>query len=384
MPQLFDDPYNDRLQEAYSSVREQLAKLQGEMQELTARYIEVVAQSDGYDDTERRLDEGADELKASAAAAITAAQSRGKQTMETAHARGYEDAKEAAEQSSSVPPSVVQALPDFSPSTSVDPSERAPFSDTAQAYVRSSIDESISYAKQDLRFIRKYVREDRYANAVANVLASGDEEIKAAMRSRGIDLDDIDTDDLKERAADVFTQTKTRGDSRIRGLLKELEPGEVAERDPQLWQRVKRNGTDSLPRILDEAAKDLAADSPAIELVSWELSSRHDSLPSSPDSCDYLATQNLYDFGPGIYHPKSVPSHPHSNCECEITVVTKDPSDWGKQTKERPDAFDVQEDEIRDELASMRGQRSITDAHVRRVRKEIETVIEQVHSNERT
>ena len=377
MPQTTDEPYNDALQEAYGSTRELLSDLLQEMQELTARYIEVVAQSGGYEDTEERLDQGADELKAGVAAALASAQSRGRERMETAHARGYEEAAAAAGV-------LASELPDWSPTSTVDPSERAPFSKSAEAYLRSSVDESIEYARQDLRYIRKYVTEDRYARAVANVLASGDEEITAALRDRGIDLGDFDTGDLKDRAADIFTQTKTRGDSRIRGLLKELEPEEVAARDPALWQKVKRNGTDSMPRILDEVAKDLAADSPAVELVSWELSSRHDSLRSSPDACDYLATQDLYDFGPGLYHPKTVPSHPHANCECNIVVVTKDPSDWGRTTKERPDAFEVTEDRIRRELSKQEGLRTVTDAHVRRVRQEIETVIEQGHSNPRT
>lgn len=376
MPQELDEPYNAALEEAFGSLRSQLEGLLQDLEELTVRFVAAVAEGDGYDDTERRLEQGAQELKEAAASAVERAQDQGRGRMERAHARGYEAAASAAGVAAS-------ELPDWSPSSSVDPYERAPFDGTARGFVQGAIDEEISYTRQDLKYIRKYVDEDEYARAVANVLAQGDEGIKAALRDRGIDVDDLDLDALEDRAADVLQNTKTRGSSRVRGILKELEPDEIARRDPALWNRIKRNGTDSVPRVLDEVAKDLAADSPALELVSWELSSRHSGLESSPDACDVLARQDLYGFGAGKYHPKTTPSHPHTNCECSIAVVTADPSDWGRIDNERPDAFDVQEQELRSALEDLPGDRTITEAYVARVKREIDTVIGEVHSNPR-
>jgi hypothetical protein len=379
MPQPLDDAYNAALEDAFEqSLRApdgDLAELLATLRELTVRAVEVVAQGDGYEDTEQRLDAATEELKEKAAAAVSQAQTRGRERMERAHARGYEEAAATG--------GAASAVPDWSPTSDVDPYERAPFSGNARLFVQSSIEEEVEYLRQDLKFIRKYVTEDRYAQAVANVLAKGDDDIVQALADRGIDLDAFDADDLKDRAADVFQNTKTIGSSDIRGLLKELEPEEVQRSNPQLWRRIKRNGTDSLPRILDEVAKDLAADSPAVELVSWELSSRHASLRSSPDECDLLARQDLYDFGAGLYHPKTTPSHPHPNCECSIVVVTKPREAWGRTTNERPDAFDIREEEVRETLEGLPGERTITDAHVERVVQHARAVIAETHDNPR-
>lgn len=380
MPDQSDNAYNQRVQAAFEEeLRSEgggLAQLLQALRELTVRAVEVVAQGNGYEDTEQRLDAATEELKDRAAQAVAQAQTRGRERMERAHAQGYEDAAAALGAASSVP--------DWTPDASgVDPYERAPFSGNAQLFVQSSIEEEVEYLRQDLKYIRKYVTEDRYAQAVANVLAKGDQEIAQALADRGVDLESFDAEDLKGRAADVFRNTKTRGAADIRGVLKDTEPEQLASRRPQLWRRVKRNGTDSLPRVLDEVAKDLAADSPAVELVEWNLSSRHDGLRSSPDECDLLARQDLYDFGAGIYHPRTAPSHPHPNCECSVRVVTKERQAWGRTTNERPDAFDIREEEVRDLLQGLPGDRTITDAHVSRVVQHTRAVVAQAHDNPR-
>ena len=379
MPDQSDDAYNQRIESAFEeelrSSGGSLAQLLQSLRELTVRAVEVVAQGEGVEDTEQRLEAATEELKDRAAQAVAQAQTRGRERMERAHAQGYEDAAAALGAASSVP--------DWSPTSTVDPYERAPFSGNAQLFVRSAIEEEVGYMRQDLKYIRKYVTEDRYAQAVANVLAKGDQEIVQALADRGVDLESFDAEDLKGRAADIFRNTKTRGAADIRGVLKDTEPEELASRRPQLWRRVKRNGTDSLPRILDEVAKDLAADSPAVQFASWELSSRHDGLRSSPDECDLLARQDLYDFGAGIYHPRTTPSHPHANCECSIRVVTKERQAWGRTTNERPKAFDIREEEVRELLQGLPGDRTITDAHVSRVVQHTRAVVAQAHDNPR-
>jgi len=379
MPQPLDEAYNAELEAAFAQALRSpdgtLAELLATLRELTVRAVEVLAQGEGVEDTERRLEAATEDLKNKAGAAVSQAQTRGRERMERAHAQGYEQAAATG--------GAASAVPNWSPTSTVDPYERAPFDGNAQLFVRSAIEEEVEYLRQDLKYIRKYVSENRYAKAVANVLAKGDQEIVQALADRGVDLESFDAEDLKGRAADIFRNAKPRGAADIRGILKDAEPGELASRRPQLWRRVKRNGTDSLPRVLDEVAKDLAADSPAVELVEWSLSSRHDGLRSSPDECDLLARQDLYDFGAGIYHPRTAPSHPHPNCECSIRVVTKPREAWGRTTNERPDAFDIREEEVRDLLQGLPGDRTITDAHVSRVVNHTRAVVAQAHDNPR-
>jgi len=298
--------------------------------------------------------------------------------MREAHLEGYSAAASQAD----------IEVPDWNPPSGVDPYERAPFDGDIETFVRGSIEEEVSFFKQDLKFIRKYVEEDRYAKAVAQVLARGDEDIKRRLLDRGIDLDDFDPDALKSKAAEIFQNSKTMGSPDIRGILKEIDPQDLAEKDPALFRRIEKNGTDAMSRILDEVAKDLAVHSPAVQLVEWELSDRHNTLESSPDECDVLALQDLYGFGSGMYHPKTTPPHPHPFCECQIRVVTRDPSDWSTQKNERPKAFDIREDEVRELMQQVKAQmnvrgRAVTDTHVSNTVEIVEEAVAAAHNNPR-
>jgi len=390
----FDALYNEPLQEAFKQgLRAEDGTKARMFEGLRADYVallEYVATAEGQAETDRRLEEGLAELERATVADIESAHEDGREKVEDGHAESYAAAASAA----------AVSVPDWTPDASgVSPFEKAPFAgggggggsggaSTTADFLGASIEEEVEYFKQDLKYIRKYVSEDEYAKAVAQTLARGDDWAKEALMRRGIDLDDIDTDALLGEAADVFQNAKTMGSPDIRGILKELDIDDIAERDPALYRRIKTNGTDSLSRLMDEVAKDLAVDSPAVSLVVWTLSTRHGSLPSSPDECDFLAGQDLYGFGPGYYHPKTVPSHPHPQCECSITAVTRDPSEWGEQGPERPEAFDVSEEGVREVLEEVASRmdvdgRTVTDRHVERVRETVEGVIAEVHQNPR-
>jgi len=386
MPDELDEAYNAPLQEAFrSALRDPeglKARLFGRLQADYAAFLEYVAQGEGVDDTERRVEEGLAELERASVEALRQADGEARGRMEDAHGTGYEAAASAAGVAAS-------GLPDWTPDASgTDPYARAPFSGAVDEFVSASIDEEIGYYKQDLKYIRKYVDEDAYAKATAQVLARGDEEIKEMLARRGIDLDDIDTDALLDEAAEVFQNTKTMGSPDIRGILEEIDPQDLAERNPKLFERIKAHGTDRLPRVMDEVAKDLSVQSPAVQAVSWTLSTRHGSLASSPDECDFLASQDAFDLGPGLYPPEKVPSHPHPNCECSITARTLGPDDWGTDEIETPSAPGVDEDAVRAVLQDVADRmdeagRTVTDRHVERVHEVIEKVTREVEEKPR-
>lgn len=386
MPERLDEAYNKPIRETFrSALRDPdglKARFFDRLREDYVAFLEFVVQGTGVEDTERRVEEGLPELERAAIDAIRQVDEEARLAIEDAHGSGYDAAAGAAGVAAS-------ELPDWTPDASgTDPYERAPFDGDIEAFVRSSIKEEVNYYKQDLKFIRKYVDEDTYAKATAQVLARGDEEIKRMLLERGIDLEDIDTDALQGRAAEALQRTKTLGPEDIRGILEETDPREIARRNPKLFERIRLHGTDRLPRVMDEVAKDLAVDSPAVQAVSWTLSTRHGSLDSSPDECDFLASQNAFDLGPGLYPPEKVPSHPHPNCECRTTVRTLEPDEWGEAEIETPSAPDVDEGAVRAVLEDVRDRmgeagRTVTDRHVETVRARIEEVTREVEENPR-
>jgi hypothetical protein len=386
MPEELDDPYNEPLEEVFQDALRDPDGLKGSLferfQAIYADFLEFVAQGEGVEDTEQRVEEGLQELEAASVAAIRKADGEARRRVEDAHKRGYEAAASAAGVAAS-------DLPDWSPDASgTDVNARAPFDGDIEDFVRSSLEEEVSYYKQDLKFIRKYVDEDSYAKATAQVLARGDDEVKQMLARRGIDLDDIDTDALLDEAADVFQNTKTMGSPDIRGILEEIDPQDLAARNPELFERIKAHGTDRLPRVMDEVAKDLAVQSPAVNAVSWTLSTRHGSLDSSPDSCDFLASQDAHGLGPGLYKPTHVPSHPHPNCECRVTARTLDPDEWGSDPIDTPSTPDVDEDAVRAVLEDVAQRmpadgRTVTDRHVERMQELVNEVTQEVHNNPR-
>jgi hypothetical protein len=410
MPTQLDRAYQDPLDAAEEAILRASdstkARLFDALQEATAAFLATVVAEAGASTLEDVINAGLARLSRQAVQAIQRAAEEAARRQAEAHAAGYAAAASAADED--VPdwepgqPIVVgieRGSREDAPEGAVDPYQRVLFGgmagggddddppETVEDWVEGAIQEEVSYFKQDLKYIRKYVSEDRYALAAAQVLARGNPDVIRRLEERGIDLNDFDTDDLIGRAAEVFQNTKTMGSPDIRGILEEMDIEDIAARDPDLYRRIKANGTDSLARVFDEIAKDLAGQSPAVELVQWRLSSRHDALASSPDSCDVLARADLYGFGDGLYHPKTVPAHPHPNCECSVEVVTRDPSEWSTQPNARPEGFQLDPENVQAILQQVKNDvgspRSLTPAHIERVTGEALGVIRQVHQNPR-
>jgi len=76
MPQESDNAYNQRVQAAFEEELRSgdggLAQLLQSLRELTVRAVEVLAQGDGYEDTEQRLEAATEELQGKAAQAVAA------------------------------------------------------------------------------------------------------------------------------------------------------------------------------------------------------------------------------------------------------------------------------------------------------------------------
>lgn len=75
-----------------------------------------------------------------------------------------------------------------------------------------------------------------------------------------------------------------------------------------------------------EAAARAAAESPVVEVVQWNLSSRH----AVRDQCDLLAQADWFGYGPGRYDPRQVPTKPHPRDLCYLTHVLREVRDWGR------------------------------------------------------
>ena len=151
----------------------------------------------------------------------------------------------------------------------------------------------------------------------------------------------------------------------------------------RLENNMKRLVAHEIASAADEAGKQLAAQSPVVDLVRWTLSSRHHALESSPDACDVLAQADLYGWGPGLYHPSTVPALPHPWCECRIEVTTKRPSQrpTGSEEREVPDRpEDVPVQTIMEETD---GERTVTEAHAEAQREMIDRALRMGHENER-
>ena len=132
------------------------------------------------------------------------------------------------------------------------------------------------------------------------------------------------------------------------------------------------------------AADDLSnARSPVVAYVRWTLSSRHDSVKSSPDVCDYLAQWDHIGEGPGVFHCAIVPASPHPFCMCWKRAVVRPESEWGDEMPESKRPSVASEAEITEALREWSGEegRNITENFARRQREAAEKHIRLAAEN---
>jgi hypothetical protein len=113
-----------------------------------------------------------------------------------------------------------------------------------------------------------------------------------------------------------------------------------------------------------------ASESPVVSLVKWEVSGRHWGLPSSPDICSAYHLRDWTGYGPGVWHPASVPIQPHPFCGCSTSKILRRPSEWSKPKPPLTEPRMTDSDEMRRVLEQARGRvrgttpRPITDRFV--------------------
>ena len=161
--------------------------------------------------------------------------------------------------------------------------------------------------------------------------------------------------------------------------------GDDLRRAKSLIYDARRIAVTEINTAYDEADKTSAAVSPVVDLVRWRTSSRHAGLPTSPDICTMFEKRDIHGFGPGLYHPSRCPSHPHPHCMCRVETVLREPQDYGGPTKRSiPDQPNLSEKQMREALASLEGERTVTDAYAQRQRQMFERVNAAIYDTPRT
>lgn len=194
---------------------------------------------------------------------------------------------------------------------------------------------------------------------------------------------------VQEAGTDIAQAIESGGSvtDTVQGIAKAVSDSDDTSLDvpslSQLKNNLIRTITHEVNAFADEAGKELTARNPAVDLVKWETSARHDTLDSSPDICDVFEQADIYGYGSGLFHPATVPSLPHPYCECEQSVVLKPLSEWGSEDRPIPDDPDLNEDFVQDAMAGVDGNRTVTDSHVKHQTDMAGAVLNAVHDSPR-
>lgn len=186
-----------------------------------------------------------------------------------------------------------------------------------------------------------------------------------------------------EQVLQVVSELGSVGRATANAAAQGIEDEALAKRVRGVLNEARRIGVHEINSHYDEADKISASVSPVVDLVEWNVSSRHDSLKSSPDVCDVLEKQDLYGYGAGLYHPETVPSLPHPYCMCFTTVVLRDPADYGGEGRPVPDKPTVSRGDVKGIMSSTGGERTVTEKHVDRQAETLRTMTGLAHEHAR-
>lgn len=98
----------------------------------------------------------------------------------------------------------------------------------------------------------------------------------------------------------------------VKKYISPTTPGGVSYAAMRLARTELNNAFHEAQRIQGEA--------PWVGAMRWNLSGSHPK--PKPDACDRLATQDIYDLGPGRYPADRLPGKPHPQCLCFTTYET--------------------------------------------------------------
>ncbi len=74
--------------------------------------------------------------------------------------------------------------------------------------------------------------------------------------------------------------------------------------------------------------------------------------------CDIVAEADPHGYGPGIYHPETVPPLLHPYCQCRRRAVLRPPEEWGTPKRPKPEPKEITEEEAARILAKNTTERS--------------------------
>ena len=201
----------------------------------------------------------------------------------------------------------------------------------------------------------------RLTQQLAETMAQGDEEMLRVLRNTG--------------ARGGLTDA-----ARAAGI--ELDPEQV-KNAKKLLSDSRRIAVTEINSSYFESDRQAAAESPVVDLLEWRLSGNH----PVPDVCDLYAEADLHGYGPGRYHPRTLPAHPHPYCRCTTRKVLRPPQEWDKPKRPVPEPSEISEDEVRERLERLASYRSssrkITDAYVQRQTQEANRHVRLAHRHQR-
>lgn len=167
----------------------------------------------------------------------------------------------------------------------------------------------------------------REANAI--LIAGAQEGIGAEEMARRLRKYVTGSEPFQE----AFKNVKT-----LSGDVAKLDLSTLTKEDRLAAQRMVNNSrriaVSEVHNARAEAETQHMINDPFVAAVRWELSPNRSASPGSsftpPDECDFLATQDLFGLGPGIYPVGSVPPPPHPYDRCEKMPVTRPTSQVAK------------------------------------------------------
>ena len=129
-----------------------------------------------------------------------------------------------------------------------------------------------------------------------------------------------------ETFAQAFTDVPT-----LSGDLAKLDLRTLSKADRGAARRMVNNARriafSEIHNARAEAETQHMINDPFVASILWELSPVRSASPGStfvtPDECDFIATQDLFGLGPGVYPVSSVPPPPHPYDRCEKTPRTR-------------------------------------------------------------
>lgn len=168
-----------------------------------------------------------------------------------------------------------------------------------------------------------------------------------------------------EKFAPLFTEVPTQ-----QGTVAKLDLRKIPKEDlgatQQMVHNARRIAFSEPHNARAEAEIGHMRTDPFVEAVRWTLSPVRSTVGwAAPDECDYLAVNNVWGLGPGIYPVDRVPPPPHPWDRCEKMPVLRPPA---RMEHPKPHGFEPKRDSVVDG-GDIPNERRVTPAAAERIRQ---------------